>query len=367
MTKQVTWRERFYSVMASVSNMTTVKIEAGCVGYSNDDEVLERSIDLSIGILMAILNIAEIIIILKIKRKKKVYEILLLSLSVSDCMLSFSNGFLYVLYGTNACKYEVLLETAFTLYIFSVLSSIFHISLIALDRLLAVSRPLKHKVFSTRKKAYLSSGLLWILAILISALLQVINELTDTFRVPDYMKQKEIQSLQETQEKNSSTKRFFEEEFSVNGPPLFTMTSKSNYHSGMEYTLSVVILVADVLIFSIYSLIIYHITSYKKMTNTKTKQKKLPIVCLAIGATFVLFTLPFVVAKLVLGYIPPWANRTLILNGGMNSIVYFFGGKLDACVRKKNNKSIKVSPIKVCDLIREGTSGKIIPVNKRHC
>ena len=340
--------------------MTAVKTEAGCVGYSDDDEVLERSIDLSIGILMAVLNIAEIVIILKIKRSKKVYEVLLLSLSVSDCMLSLSNGFLYVLYGTNACKYEVLLETAFTLYIFSVISSLFHISLIALDRLLAVSRPLRQKVFSTRKKAYLSSGFLWILAILISALLQVINELTETFRVPNYIKQMQVQSLQETQEENSSAKRFFEKEFGANGSPVFKPTSTSNYHSGVEYTLAVVILVADVLIFSIYSLMIYHITSYKKMTNTKTKQKKLPIVCLAIGATFVLFTLPFVVAKLVLGYIPPWANRTLILNSGMNSIVYFFGGKLNACVRKKNNKSIKVSPSKVCDLIRKATSGKII-------
>ena len=338
--------------------MTTVKIEAGCAGYSNDDEVLERSINLSIGILVAVLNIAEIVIILKIKRRKKVYEVLLLSLSVSDCMLSLSNGFLYVLYGTNACKYEVLLETAFTSYIFPMLSSIFHISLIALDRLLAVSKPLRHKVFSTRKKAYLSSGFLWILAILISVMLQLINEFTETFRVPDYMKQMQVQSLQETQEKNSSTKRFFEKEFGANGPPIFKLASKSNYHSGVEYTLTVVILVADVLIFSIYSLMIYHITSYKKMANTKTKQKKLPIVCLAIGATFVLFTLPFVVAKLALGYIPPWANCTLILNSGMNSIVYFFGGKLNAYVRKTNNKSIKVSP-KVCRLIRKVTSGKI--------
>ena len=339
--------------------MTTVKIETACVGQINDDEVLERSIDLSIGILMAILNIVEIVIILKTKRKKKVYELFLLSLSVSDCMLNLSNGFLYVLYATNACRYEVLLETAFTLYIFSMLSSIFHISLIALDRLLAVSRPLKHKVLSTRKKAYLSSGFSWILAILISALLQVINELTETFKVPDYVKQMQIQNLQETQEKNSDTSRFFEEEFGVTESPVFTLTSKSNYHSGVEYTLSVVILVADVLIFSLYSLIIYHITSYKKVTNTKTKQKKLPIVCLAIGTTFVLFTLPFVVAKLALGYISPWANRTLLLNSGMNSIVYFFGGRLNACVRRIK-KGQYISPIKICDLISRVTSGKMI-------
>ena len=138
--------------MVFISNMTTVKIETICAGDSAYDDFLERSIDLSIGILKALLNLAEMIIILKIKRKRKVYEILFLSLSASDCMLGLSNGFLFVLYAVNACRYVALLETAFTLFIFSVLSSVFHILFIALDRLLAVSRPIRHKVFSTRKR-----------------------------------------------------------------------------------------------------------------------------------------------------------------------------------------------------------------------
>ena len=321
--------------MMSILNKTAVEIESTYVGDSNYGDVLERSIDLSIAILIAILNLVEIIIILKIKRKKKVYEILLLSLSASDFMLCLSNGFLYVMHALNAYRYDVLLGTVFTLYIFSVLSSVFHILFIALDRLLAVLRPIRHRVFSTRKKAYLSSGFLWILAILISALLQIINETTKIFKVPNYVGKIKSQSLQ-----NGLQYGFSGEKIGLTGPQVFIATNKNNYNGGVEYTLSAVIIVADVFIFTLYSLIIYHATSKKKMAGTKIKHKRLPIVCIAIGATFVLLTLPFVVAKLFLGYVPSWANRTLIMNSGMNSIVYFFSGKIKACRRRTNMKSI---------------------------
>ena len=323
------------SVMVTLLNKTAVETEGTYVGDSNYGDVLERSIDLSIGILIAILNLVEIIIILKIKRKKKVYEILLLSLSASDFMLCLSNGFLYAIHAVNAYRYEVLLETVFTLYIFSVLSSVFHILFIGLDRLLAVLRPIRHKVFSTRKKAYLSSGFLWILAILISALLQIISESTEIFNVPNYVRQIQSQSLQ----KDSKIYGFSGEKIGLTGPQVFTATNKNNYNAGVEYTLSVVLIVADVLIFTLYSLIIYHTTFKTKIASTKTKHKRLTIVCIAIGATFVLLTLPFVIAKLFLGYVPSWANRTLVMNSGMNSIVYFFSGKVKACRRRKNMKS----------------------------
>ena len=319
--------------MVTLLNKTAVEIQSTYVGSSNYGDVLERSIDLSIGILIGILNLVEIIIILKIKRKKKVYEILLLSLSASDFMLCFSNGFLYVTHAVNAYRYEyeVLLETVFTLYIFSVLSSVFHVLFIALDRLLAVLRPIRHKVFSTRKKAYLSSGFLWILAILISVLLQIINESTEIFQVPYYVEEMQSQNLQRKPKRYG----FSGKKIGLTGPQVFTATNKSNYNTGVEYTLSVVIIVADILIFTLYSLIIYHASSKNKMSSNKIKNKKLTIVCLAIGATFVLLTSPFVIAKLVLGYVPSWANRTLIMNSGMNSIVYFFRAKIKACRRKK--------------------------------
>ena len=53
--------------MACMSNMTTVNI-ANCAGDSACDNVLERSIDLSIGILITLLNLPEVFNILKVKR-----------------------------------------------------------------------------------------------------------------------------------------------------------------------------------------------------------------------------------------------------------------------------------------------------------
>ena len=222
--------------MSSIFNVTTVIYESPCPDDGNYKEVLERSIGLSFGILISILNLPEIIIILRIKGKRKIYEILLLSLSASDCMLGLSNAFVFDLHVVNACKYEVLVETAFTLYIFSVLSSIFHIMSSALDRHLAVFRPIRHRVPSTRKKAYLSSVFLWILPVLISVLLQIINELTETITVPNYMEQMQSQRLLN----NSNINGFSEKEFNSTRPPVFRQASKSNYKSDLEYALSVV-------------------------------------------------------------------------------------------------------------------------------
>ena len=222
--------------MSSIFNVTTVIYESPCPDDGNYKEVLERSIGLSIGILISILNLPEIIIIIRIKGKRKIYEILLLSLSASDCMLGLSNAFVFDLHTVNACKYEVLVEIAFTLYIFSVLSSIFHIMPSALDRHLAVFRPIRHRVFSTRKKAYLSSGFLWILPVSISVLLQIINELTETVTVPNYMEQMQSQRLLN----NSNINGFSEKEFNSTRPPVFRQASKSNYKSDLEYALSVV-------------------------------------------------------------------------------------------------------------------------------
>lgn len=160
----------------------------------------------------------------------------MLSLSASDCMLGLSNAFVFDLHAVNACKYEVLVETAFTLYIFSVLSSIFHIMSSALDRHLAVFRPIRHRVPSTRKKAYLSSRFLWILPVSISVLLQIINELTETITVPNYMEQMQSQRLLN----NSNINGFSEKEFNSTRPPVFRQAGKSNYKSDLEYALSVV-------------------------------------------------------------------------------------------------------------------------------
>ena len=58
---------------------------------------LESSINLATSLLMAMLNIVEIIFIAKIKRRKRIYEIILASLSVSDCLFSLSSATLVLI------------------------------------------------------------------------------------------------------------------------------------------------------------------------------------------------------------------------------------------------------------------------------
>ena len=117
---------------AEILNMTTpsIKLESsGC------DRRTRRLIDLSVGILTALLNLAEIIIILKMRRKKKVYEIVLISLSVSDFMFGLSNGFVFIFNALLECRYQDILEGVYILYVFFVMTSILHLLFIALDRL----------------------------------------------------------------------------------------------------------------------------------------------------------------------------------------------------------------------------------------
>ena len=61
---------------------------------------------------------------------------------------------------------------------------------------------------------------------------------------------------------------------------------------------------------------------------------------MAIGATFIFLTLPYIVARLTLRSSPFWANLTLLMNSGTNSVVYLFRGKLDAYQRAKSVKQI---------------------------
>ena len=76
--------------------------------FKPDDDVivLRRSIDLSFGIAVVILNIIEITIICRLKRKKKIHEILLLSLSVADLLFGLSNSIVCIIFLSDRRKRE---------------------------------------------------------------------------------------------------------------------------------------------------------------------------------------------------------------------------------------------------------------------
>ena len=113
-----------------------------------------------------------------------------------------------------------------------------------------------------------------------------------------------------------------------------------NFITDAQLTSPVAIIIADILIFSFYSLIIYYSTS-KTIKSNETKDRKLPIISVAIGVTFIFLTLPYVVARLTLGSAPFRANLALLMNSGMNSVVYFFLEKLEVYQRANTVKHIR--------------------------
>ena len=306
-------------------------------------EKLEKSIELSLGVLIATLNLVEIIMIVKIKRKKKLYEILLLSLSVSDFMFGISNIFVNIFFLAGACTNEHLLETGFTLYVFFILTSIFHLSFITVDRLIAVLKPLQHKIILSRKRVYTFLILLWIVPVMISASLQLLDEFTGTF-------ESNTNTVMENQDFTTTPFPNLRKAENRSQPTRLTqdlsmsMKRDKTYPEDIQFVLSIIIVVVDVLIILSYFTIIYFTTLKKKtFSSSWIKASKLPFICIAIAAIFVFCTLPYAIVRFAYGKAPFWANVLLILNSGMNSIVYFFRTKISRYWHSKMSAGISSS------------------------
>ena len=277
-----------------------------------DDGNVYRKIDLAAGILIAILNIVEIAMIGKIRRKKRIYEIILLSLSVSDCMFGLSNVVVSSIYLSNTNSYGELLETAYTSYAFFILTSIFHLIYIAVDRVMIVLKPLQYKSIFTSKRQKIGITILWILAFVIGVTTYTAYELT------------EMESAVSDRQ---------------NQP-----VSQNNFQKDIQLVLSIVIVVLDFSMVVSYGIIIYRMSykKRKKLTPKSAKHERLPILCVLIAAVFVLFTMPYAIARVSFGSVPFWANFILLLNSGMNSLVYFFRQKIEKHHKQKNKISSPV-------------------------
>lgn len=159
---------------------------------------------------------------------------------------------------------------------FFVTTSILRLLFMALDRLLAVLRPIKYKVFSTWKRAYISLATLWILTTLATALLKIIYEFTCKFQERSKNEQTQSPTFYAMQVTNSSTSASSITKKSSVRPPGFVTVA--------QFTLSIAIIIADILMFIFYTLIM-HYTSSKTIMSSKTKDKNLPIICMVIRAT----------------------------------------------------------------------------------
>ena len=271
-----------------------------------DDGNVYRKIDLAAGILIAILNIVEIAMIGKIRLKKRIYEIILLSLSVSDCMFGLSNVVVSSIYLSNTNSYGELLETAYISYAFFILTSIFHLIYIAVDRVMIVLKPLQYKSIFTSKRQKIGIAILWILAFVIGVTTYTAYELTE---MEPAVSDRQNQPV-----------------------------SQNNFQKDIQLVLSIVIVVLDFSMVVSYGIIIYRMSfkKRKKLTPKSAKHERLPILCVLIAAVFVLFTMPYAITRVSFGSVPFWANFILLLNSGMNSLVYFFRQKIEKHHKHKN-------------------------------
>ena len=274
------------------------------------------------------LNIVEIIFIAKIKRRKRIYEIILASLSVSDCLYSLSIATLpsISLY-TSRKSEEKLWEATRIASLFFVLVSVFHLIFIAVDRVMIVLMPFRYETIFTNKRQKVGIALIWVLGFAISISTYIYSTVTTC--------DSRTQSDRKTRH-NAST----------------TISPKKNESScskkqDTELVLSVSIVASDLLMILCYSTIIYQM-SYKSRKCKTTKSKKdegLPLLCLFIAGVFVVFTLPWAIARFYLGRVPFWARMCLILNSGMNCVVYFFRRRLKSFQSKDSKEDGSISTI----------------------
>ena len=304
-----------------LENEIRIQGSTGICG-AKDNAKLYRSIDLTTGFLIVILNIVEIIMITKIRRKKRIYEIILVSLSISDCMFGLSNIMVSSIYLSNSCKYDELIEIAYISYACFVLSSIFHLIYIAADRVMIVLKPFQYKIIFTTKRLKIGIALLWTIAFVIGVSSYTVYELTEMEpTVSGRLNRSVLLSRTAASIPQPKTKR-----------------KKERFQNDMQLVLSIVTVTMDVLMVLCYCTIIYQMSfkNRKKVGTKSAEDERFSILCVVIAAVFVVFTLPYAIARFYLGKIPFWANFMLLLNSGMNSIIYFFRRKFETYQIKKN-------------------------------
>ena len=264
---------------------------------------IPQILELVISISVFLLNIAEITMIVRIRRRKTIYEKLLVSLSVADGLFGFVNGLQQVTRALISKKAGgVVSEGTSVVYFFFIFSSLQHLLVISLDRLWAICSPMKHRVIVTRRRIHIVIGLLWLFATVVTKAIFL-----DTFLHRETFRRRAI--IHKT---------------SIN--------------------IAIMVLVADGLFLVVNVILVCAIRRKKPVfgnennPNTKAMERTVQRVCTTITVMFILFTAPWAIIKTT-SDTKSWTHLLLILNSGMNSIAYFFKGYtsgLFRCCEKKD-------------------------------
>ena len=251
-----------------------------------------------VAFVIIILNITEIVLILRVKFKK-IFDRLLLSLAVSDFIVGLAIAAYKLIdlnFGEKLVWFE---EDKFAnVFLFSLNFSIWNLFVITIDRYFAVKFPIKHRVYATERRCNIVIGIMWLVSLIIL-----------TFHVLN----------------------------------VFLWDEESDYFLLLS---SVTVLVFGGFMIAVYSSILYLLSKNRIKTSTenkegRTRRQKLNLffnsskraeraVCLSsffVAVSFMLFTYPFAIEYLVIKSgkdISFITKLFILLNSLFNPFIYFF-------------------------------------------
>uniref|UniRef100_A0A7M5XD64 G-protein coupled receptors family 1 profile domain-containing protein n=1 Tax=Clytia hemisphaerica TaxID=252671 RepID=A0A7M5XD64_9CNID len=313
-------------------------------------------IETSISIVVAILNIIEIVLI-KRKKEKTNFDRLLMSLSMADLLYGALNGLLNALRIIQSNS-----DILFNVRLFFMLASTLHLLLIGTDRLVAVAKPLKHRVIATPKRIYWSIFLVWVLSISGLAIFQFFyqssqNSPKTNSTDPLHSQQKLEQGVQKVESQIKSSIPFSNNTSTLSRLPNKTLQSNStalwcNNNSmaveiqirsvdmyNKEKILAYCIIGAAVSLTILYSLVIY----YVQRSQVVEIRRKVSLISILVPACFILFTIPYAVYSLLTqAKVDLSLNVVMLLNSGVNSVLYFFKNKFQTCTGVRSMSHVHV-------------------------
>ncbi|XP_066934273.1 uncharacterized protein [Clytia hemisphaerica] len=320
-------------------------------------------IETSISIVVAILNIIEIVLI-KRKKEKTNFDRLLMSLSMADLLYGALNGLLNALRIIQSNS-----DILFNVRLFFMLASTLHLLLIGTDRLVAVAKPLKHRVIATPKRIYWSIFLVWVLSISGLAIFQFFYQSsqnspktnsTDPLLHPqqklDHGVVRFRSSKVESQIKSSIP--FSNNTSTLSRLPNKTLQSnstnlrrcniksmaariqkRSTHMYKKEKILAYCIIGAAVSLTILYSLVIY----YVQRSQVVEIRRKVSLISILVPACFILFTIPYALYSLLTqAKVALLLNVVMLLNSGVNSVLYFFKNKFQTCTGVRSVSHVHV-------------------------
>ena len=115
----------------------------------------------------------EIIVLRRKGRRRKQPENVILSLSFADFLVG-TTFIASVIFRTSFDSNGTIQASLTSIFAFSIVVSVVHILLIAVDRIYSVLRPLRYRVILTRKRTYIVIATVWIFSIVLTTFMALL-------------------------------------------------------------------------------------------------------------------------------------------------------------------------------------------------